>query len=52
MNRIEFAAKKMAEAVNGGKWEKDYTESQKKGWISKIEWALKNLKLTVDVKGE
>ena len=30
----------MALAVNGGCWEKDYTEFQKIGWYLKAKWVL------------
>ena len=36
---IEAEAKEMAEAVNGGKWERDYTPAQKEGWKLKVKWA-------------
>lgn len=29
---IDRLAKETAEAVNGGSWETDYTDSQKEGW--------------------
>ena len=29
----------MAEAVHGGKWDKDYTEMQKRGWVLCVRWA-------------
>ena len=40
---IEIHARAMAEALNGGSWDKDYTETQKVGWRVKVEWALENL---------
>lgn len=36
----ETEAKAMAEAVNGGNWDKDYTEVQQRGWILKVRWAM------------
>jgi len=33
-------ARAMALAVNGGDWEADYTEAQRRGWILKVRWAL------------
>ena len=32
-------ARLMAEAVNGGSWDSDYTDAQKSGWILKARWA-------------
>lgn len=37
---IENEAKKMAEAINGGSWDEDYTDAQKVGWRQKVEWAI------------
>lgn len=37
---VEAHAKRMAEAVNGGRWEENYTESQKRGWMLKVVWAM------------
>ena len=34
-------AMEMAEAVNGGSWKKDYTETHKIGWSLKVQWAQK-----------
>ena len=38
---LEPEAKRMAISVNGGNWDKDYTDSQRLGWCLKIEWAIK-----------
>lgn len=38
---IEADAKAMAEAVNGGVWETDYTEAQQAGWKLKVAWAMR-----------
>lgn len=37
---MEDEAKKMAEEINGGKWETHYSETQKQGWRLKILWAI------------
>lgn len=34
-------APRMAVAVNGGDWERDYTEAQKDGWFRKALWAVR-----------
>lgn len=34
-------ARAMAEAINGGDWDTDYTEAQKRGWILKVRWAMR-----------
>ncbi len=36
---IEGFARIMAEEINGGSWDVDYTESQKKGWMLRAAWA-------------
>lgn len=33
-------AEKMAVDVNGGEWNKDYTDAQKIGWCLKIQWVM------------
>ena len=38
--QIEAEARAMAEAVNGGRWDADYTEAQQAGWRLKVRWAL------------
>lgn len=35
-------ARQMAEDVNGGSWDKNYTPAQKSGWILKARWMLNN----------
>lgn len=37
---LEYEARAMAEAVNGGSWDKDYTDAQKTGWKAKVRWAM------------
>ena len=37
---IDDEARAMAEAVNGGSWDTDYTEAQKAGWRLKVMWAM------------
>lgn len=37
---IDDEARAMAEAVNGGSWDADYTEAQKAGWRLKVMWAM------------
>ena len=37
---VKSEAATMAEAINGGRWNKDYTEAQKIGWCLKVEWAM------------
>lgn len=38
--------KELALAINGGNWDKDYTEGQKKGWYLKIRWMVGKFGLT------
>lgn len=40
MRDIETDARMMAEAVNGGSWDRDYTKAQKEGWRLKVRWAM------------
>ena len=37
---IDMMAGRMAEDVNGGSWDTDYSEAQKAGWRLKAQWAL------------
>ena len=39
----EFEASKMATSINGGNWNKHYTEFQKRGWILNVIWAKQNI---------
>jgi hypothetical protein len=41
-------AQAMAEAINGGSWDKDYTEHQKRGWILKVRWAMNRYRKEAD----
>lgn len=41
----ETEARAMAEAVNGGSWDTDYTEAQKAGWRLKVLWAMERYRL-------
>lgn len=41
MDLIEFEAMMMAEAINGGTWNKHYTEAQKAGWRLMVLYAMK-----------
>ncbi len=41
---IEHEAERMAVHVNGGNWNRDYTEAQKMGWRRKIEYMLTRVK--------
>lgn len=48
-SKFDDKTKELAEAlaisVNGGSWDKDYTEAQKIGWCLKIQWMQENYKL-------
>ncbi|MEM8976292.1 MAG: hypothetical protein AAGD43_29860 [Pseudomonadota bacterium] len=37
---VILEARDMAEAVNGGSWDVDYTDAQKVGWCLKVQWAM------------
>lgn len=37
---FERSAEKMALDINGGSWDKDYTEAQKNGWRLKAWWCF------------
>jgi hypothetical protein len=36
---VEQEARAMAEAINGGSWDRDYTDAQKAGWRLKVKWS-------------
>lgn len=38
---MEMAAK-MAVDINGGSWDRDYTDAQKKGWCIKVQYFFEN----------
>ena len=40
MKALEPEAKRMATTVNGGDWDKNYTDAQKSGWCLKVRWAM------------
>jgi hypothetical protein len=39
---MKIIAREMAISVNGGDWDKDYTETQKIGWYLKAQWVFEN----------
>lgn len=41
---VQELAREMALAVNGGDWDRDYSDYQKIGWCLKVEWAIKKFR--------